>query len=1192
MKDRMWASVLKTRRTVLCAVLFVVGLAVLPAGAQADPPVHTYKSAGTMAPSQFPGTSRLAVEPGTGNILVLNGSTITVFAPDQTTQLTSIPVTGSLAGLATDPGNGAVYYADGGAGTITRYISDGAPTPTYTADASFTGPTQGSGAGQVASIAGVAVDPTTHDVLVADPGNDRVSRYDANGAFVSSFSAPTSPSGGFAGANDIAVGPTGEIYVVAAGHVDRFTAAGVDDGELTPAGSPSFVAVEQTTGRVLVIGDGGFAANPNLSLFDATGAFQSVVALDGAGYAVGGNPGGLAVDSSQMRAYANSFDFVSGTTPSKIEVFDAAVRPGADLTAVNAVGVSSVHLEGTVDSGENGTLPAGRVEGNARFVLTAPGLPTVQTPDQAYTATAGNQPIVADATGLVPNTTYTAKLVASNILLTGESAPQTFTTSVSAPAAETRVATDITDTSAVVHGAVTAFGLQTTYVFEYGPTTSYGSKVPAGAPGVFGISYTARAVERTLEGLKPGVTYHYRVVATNSVGTTAGADATFTTSTPESARGYEMVTPTEKGGGAVDPAFGFQARADGDAIIFKPGSPFANINPESSVQVARYMVNRQSDGWAMPHPVDPPTDTHRLDVMFQNTFAVSDDFSHAFVLSTRKLTPDSLDVAGTGGANLYVRDTQTGSYRFVAGSTDTLMSYFFTALGNEGRYWGGNKDFSSVVFESPVALTSDALPGYQLGVYRWSSTSGLELISRLPDGTPAAGVTGRPTNDQVRWVSADARRVVFASGAGSADDAVYLWENGDTRALSVSHRPVDPSTPRPAGVTSISRDGRYVTMTITSADPLTNDAPAAGGNIYSLDLDGAPGGSLSFVAANAGVTGVSEDGSHVYLDGTPDPSGPAGRYVWSSAGLRYISATPSLQPWMVNISPNGNYAVFASGDRLTSYDNQSHNELYLYDAVRDQFSCASCPQDGSPSTGEAQSLEPQIPVSNRYPRQVVDNGTVFFHTPTALVAGDVNGRSDVYSFRNGRATLISPGKGPYTARFMDASDDGRNVFFVTPEALSSRDLDEEYDVYDARVGGGDPTPAPRVACGGDECADPKGAPTGSSAPATETGSGRQMTPKPVAKAKISKVKSVLTKTALRVTVRVNGRGRLRATGSRVRTTVRQGTAAGTYTISVPLGNTARSALRHHRRMKLAVRVTFTPPFGTAAKTTFTRTLGK
>jgi hypothetical protein len=91
--------------------------------------------------------------------------------------------------------------------------------------------------------------------------------------------------------------------------------------------------------------------------------------------------------------------------------------------------------------------------------------------------------------------------------------------------------------SAVGHDEVTAHGAKvtatfnandhdTTYAVEYGTTTAYGSEV-AGATPVTGHADVVRSVELT--GLEPATTYHYRVVATNSAGTTEGADRTFTT---------------------------------------------------------------------------------------------------------------------------------------------------------------------------------------------------------------------------------------------------------------------------------------------------------------------------------------------------------------------------------------------------------------------------------------------------------------------------------------------------------------------------------------------------------------------------------------------------------------------------------------------------------------------------------------
>ena len=113
-----------------------------------------------------------------------------------------------------------------------------------------------------------------------------------------------------------------------------------------------------------------------------------------------------------------------------------------------------------------------------------------------------------------------------------------------APAVLTLPATNITSTSAVLHGAINdstpgqpysvpPYALPTTYTFVYGTTTAYGSQTTAGTvPG----STAIQTVSATLTGLTPATTYHYRLVAINSnreVGT--GADRTFTT-LPKTAR--------------------------------------------------------------------------------------------------------------------------------------------------------------------------------------------------------------------------------------------------------------------------------------------------------------------------------------------------------------------------------------------------------------------------------------------------------------------------------------------------------------------------------------------------------------------------------------------------------------------------------------------------------------------------------
>jgi hypothetical protein len=99
-------------------------------------------------------------------------------------------------------------------------------------------------------------------------------------------------------------------------------------------------------------------------------------------------------------------------------------------------------------------------------------------------------------------------------------------TAASAPLASTGNATAITSTSATLKGAVNPEGQATTYYFEYGTTTSYGSDTATSSAG----SGTANvSVSAPLRSLAPAKTYHYRLVATNGSGTTLGSDVSFTT---------------------------------------------------------------------------------------------------------------------------------------------------------------------------------------------------------------------------------------------------------------------------------------------------------------------------------------------------------------------------------------------------------------------------------------------------------------------------------------------------------------------------------------------------------------------------------------------------------------------------------------------------------------------------------------
>ena len=133
-------------------------------------------------------------------------------------------------------------------------------------------------------------------------------------------------------------------------------------------------------------------------------------------------------------------------------------------------------------------------------------------------------------TQLTPATTYHMRIKAVNALGTSYGKDTTFTTLGGIPSAVTTGVDEATATpiTATLNGSVFSNYLPTTVSFEYGLTKSYGSTVIYASNPLAGNNYSAN-VSALATGLSAANTYHYRVKAVNSSGTTYGQDTTFTT---------------------------------------------------------------------------------------------------------------------------------------------------------------------------------------------------------------------------------------------------------------------------------------------------------------------------------------------------------------------------------------------------------------------------------------------------------------------------------------------------------------------------------------------------------------------------------------------------------------------------------------------------------------------------------------
>lgn len=254
---------------------------------------------------------------------------------------------------------------------------------------------------------------------------------------------------------------------------------------------------------------------------------------------------------------------------------DAPQPPYADTLGAGLVSYSTTAVVATLNgvAGPNGALTEAKFEVGTTIAYGAEFAVTLAPPDGK-----GLQLVERGNIPLQPNTTYHCRLVATNAAGTTNGDDVTFTTHplVSAPVIG-EIVPVVAFTSAVLTSSINPGSMNTTVKVEYGETTSYGSTRTIS--GTF-IDDTTHPVTIELSGLTANTTYHCRIVATNSIGTTTGPDVTFTTlaQPPGAWLTYEMrVDPAGTSPGVVVAADRKSAHctAPGDVVALQL---FAIIN--------------------------------------------------------------------------------------------------------------------------------------------------------------------------------------------------------------------------------------------------------------------------------------------------------------------------------------------------------------------------------------------------------------------------------------------------------------------------------------------------------------------------------------------------------------------------------------------------------------------------------------
>ena len=195
--------------------------------------------------------------------------------------------------------------------------------------------------------------------------------------------------------------------------------------------------------------------------------------------------------------------------------------PDVGGAAVSNVTSTGAHLSATVNPNLGATI--------YRFQYgptTAYGLET--NVDEPLEGDESSHPVAAELSGLQPGTTYHVRLVATNFGGTSPSSDLVFTTPA-APGVDSTSVSSVGTGGATLDGVVSPHLSPTTYHFEYGVGAGYGTRTPETTS--IGADDLSHAVSATIGGLAQSATYHFRIVASNGIGTTAGPDHVFTTGT-------------------------------------------------------------------------------------------------------------------------------------------------------------------------------------------------------------------------------------------------------------------------------------------------------------------------------------------------------------------------------------------------------------------------------------------------------------------------------------------------------------------------------------------------------------------------------------------------------------------------------------------------------------------------------------
>jgi hypothetical protein len=561
--------------------------------------------------------------------------------------------------------------------------------------------------------------------------------------------------------------------------------------------------------------------------------------------------------------------------------------------------------------------------------------------------------------------------------------------------------------------------------------------------------------------------------------------------------------------------------ADGSRLLF--ASP---VNSAGSVSAAPAISNlyQLSDGGTQISAEDATVKINASE-RITPTSAASARYQIASRTGNRVFftSPEQLTEEPVSGLGLYLWDRKgvDESQQVTVdatGGTFTLTASTFASVG-KGNITSGSSTVKSVIGsfgQSQTISGSGIPPGTKVtATGTFSNTTNSTLTLSAPATATANGVSLSAS------LQATTAPLPFNATPKEVQDALEALPTIGAGNVTVSGGPGGAGGGAPYVITfSGALAGVNVEQITANATALTGGASTA--NVTTT----LPVENLSVVASDAaGVIGASNDGHHLYfaastqlVEGGPevkeralfywqDVQGPPGGTVSLVGRLSSGDLVSNLKgnayvfrPQIARVTPDGRHLLFevSDGNSLSLNIDHGHcdgnpngvpsgkcSHAYLYRAdkstpLQPDLICVSCsPSNVPPRTSALLAIQDGqggTTTDAHMNHPISDDGRyIFFSTGERLVPRDTNGQVDAYEYdtTTEEARLLSSGENSKPSYFLEASADGSDVFIITSERLSAWDVDENRDLYDARVGGGLPEPslAP-PSCQGDACQPP------------------------------------------------------------------------------------------------------------------------